>query len=495
MGFKFFRIRSLLQLFLGNRSSYRIKSVIDADGMTQASNAKDVLRPDLETTLGCIDMASGRSGAQKDLQLPISGKKIYEQLDDAQGLDLADKQMIDLLWLSTVGKKNGMPNWQQDWFRDTGILCLKIDYSKSENIPEELKNFQKNFPGFGFWGVILVDRLHLEYIFIRKSLYSSFAQKFLFLVTKEFNVPLNYFLNIKRAFLKQARVFIKLIRLDRRTWWLSVKAPLDRAYLRRSNHLRSAQWLDVVIPVAQKDCVNLPNAVQSIRKWVNHPLGDIFIVGSRTEELLQICNEENCRFVDENEASPIRKDQINLTIHGIDRSGWILQQFIKLNCDSISSSRYILIADSDTVFVHPQIFVDAKNVIRLPFSDEFHLPYRSMYKRLFNFEPKSPVSFVAHHMIVDREILQEMRLEIETKNGGKWWKMILEKLDLSDGSGFAEYETLGNYMLERHPERLSIRYWFNAVVTEQEKMTSWQSGDKDHFTWSCHHYLKSQSRG
>lgn len=220
--------------------------------------------------------------------------------------------------------------------------------------------------------------------------------------------------------------------------------------------------IDVIIPTVSKDFKMLKLAVDSIKKNVLHSIRNIYIV-SNNEKMEKFCNKESYIYVDENTVLPITIADINYCPQGIHREGWIFQQLLKLNADSITDSKYILISDSDTVYTKPQSFINGDKVL-FDCSDEYSKSYFEAYKRLIKSDKRFYASFVAHHMMFEREMLQELKKYIEEQNGKKWYDAVLDSLDHNEISSFSEYEMYANYLYFKHPEKVFLRYWFNKRV-------------------------------
>lgn len=221
--------------------------------------------------------------------------------------------------------------------------------------------------------------------------------------------------------------------------------------------------LDVIIPTCSKDFRTLSTTIDSVRKNVKHPIGKIMIVAPRGE-IENFCSEQNVSFVDENTVLPITKSDIHYAPKGHDRSGWIFQQLLKLNSDTLTDKKYFLIVDSDTVFSRPQTFVDTKGRMLLNCSDEYHGPYFETYKKLIPLNKRYEKSFVCHHMLFSVEYLCELKNMINAHTGQIWWRAILSNLDNFEESCFSEYETYGNFMKFFHPDAIYLRYWYNKAV-------------------------------
>jgi hypothetical protein len=55
--------------------------------------------------------------------------------------------------------------------------------------------------------------------------------------------------------------------------------------------------------------------------------------------------------VDERSILPIGPGNIDYEIDGVDRSGWLYQQLLKLAAASVVAQRYSLALDADTIFL------------------------------------------------------------------------------------------------------------------------------------------------
>ncbi|MGN6266137.1 MAG: DUF6492 family protein [Ginsengibacter sp.] len=234
-------------------------------------------------------------------------------------------------------------------------------------------------------------------------------------------------------------------------------------YLKLVSPLKSKRFskieIDILIPVAEKDLGTLGLVVDSARQNIINPIGNIFIVG-KSDLLIQKCNELNCTFIDENTFLPIKKNDIVYNGRVWGRSGWLFQQLIKLNADTIIKNEHVLVLDSDTCISQQQSFVLEDNKVILNFSDEYHYPYGN-YKRFLNLNRRFYLSFVCHHMIFSKSILEKLKMDIETFTKTNWVNGILSNIDFNESSCFSEYETYGNYIYFNYPHSYHLEYWKN----------------------------------
>lgn len=222
--------------------------------------------------------------------------------------------------------------------------------------------------------------------------------------------------------------------------------------------------IDIVIVAIEKDLATLPHVISSAKEFILHPIGDVFIVSPRSKAITELCAATGCISIDEESILNTRLEDINFHVLGLDRSGWIFQQLLKLSVDKISDKRYALVVDADTVFVSPQVFVrDGKIVLNT--SDERHEPYSKMI-RVLTGKNAFNVSFVCHHILFDREILSELKENISQRMGMHWESCILDSMDRSLISPFSEYELYGNYILnELDSDEFVLEYWYNRSVS------------------------------
>ncbi len=221
--------------------------------------------------------------------------------------------------------------------------------------------------------------------------------------------------------------------------------------------------IDVLIPVVEKDLPVLPHVIDSVREYVRHPIGKIMVVAPTSPGIEALCVDKNCTFIHEDSILPIRKTDIDYSVDGLDRSGWLLQQFIKWSGDILTAQDYFLALDADTVLICPQVFRVNHQTVLLH-SDEHHPPYSEAYRKLLGLEAATPLSFVAHQMLFSRAALGELKKAIEDRHQIEWYNAILKVIDRSEASAFCEWETYGQWMLQHHPTEVRREYWFNLSV-------------------------------
>ncbi|TCW60532.1 DUF6492 family protein [Treponema sp. J25] len=223
--------------------------------------------------------------------------------------------------------------------------------------------------------------------------------------------------------------------------------------------------IDVFIPTIKKDFNILPYTVFSLKK-INHNIDQIYIVSPEDNEIIDFCKTNKIQFISETDMIPLRKEDITYSPKNINRAGWLYQQLLKLSADTVCNSEYILILDSDTVFLRKQRFI-FKNRIRINYSkNERHKPYLDFINRIFPNFIFFPHSFVTHHFFLEKKILIELKENISTETKLNWYSAILSNLDNNEISSFSEYELLGNYYYNKYRNNVFFSDFKNVGVSE-----------------------------
>ena len=227
--------------------------------------------------------------------------------------------------------------------------------------------------------------------------------------------------------------------------------------------------IDVVIPVHKKDLIKLSFVIDGIRSNSINNIGNIFVVGEKNQYLEAECKRLHLEYVDENELNLPKKESLGyITNSVVDRNGWLFQQLIKLHADIICKNEYILLLDSDTVFLKPVVWVNHKRRVNLFISDEYHLPYGVPLLLYFPNKIRYLKSFVSHQILTSKSILNSIRMDVEEETGLNFTKAVLNSIDINESSAFSEYELIGNYMYWFKNDEIIIRYWKNKSLLFDE---------------------------
>ena len=145
-----------------------------------------------------------------------------------------------------------------------------------------------------------------------------------------------------------------------------------------------------------------------------------------------------------------------------ERYNWYLQQFIKLELLSrLVLNENAIIWDADTIPLKKIRFFDEDNAPIFYSSNEYHLPYFKLIKKLLGFDKIITKSFIAQCFPVTHNISKHLFQEIEKFNSKPWFDALLDCIDSNENSGFSEYETLGTFISHKYPHLLkwNKKFW------------------------------------
>ncbi|MEN9921550.1 MAG: hypothetical protein RLZZ517_528 [Candidatus Parcubacteria bacterium] len=225
-----------------------------------------------------------------------------------------------------------------------------------------------------------------------------------------------------------------------------------------SNNLNTQ--IDLVIPVTEKDLINLPYTLQFARKNITHQIKNVYIVARKDPAFINFCNKHDALFVDEDTVIDRPLSQVQFRPFSMNRDGWLFQQLLKIGMYKHVKCENYLVLDSDTILLNKHSFKDGDKTILFN-SEELHYPYQVSYKNIFGKFPKHSLSFVSHMMFLNTKKIEELLKQISTD--GKWVDIII-KNTTNDVSGFSEYETYGNWLLEHYPKDVALFPFYNKSM-------------------------------
>jgi hypothetical protein len=211
--------------------------------------------------------------------------------------------------------------------------------------------------------------------------------------------------------------------------------------------------LTVIIPAAEKDAAVLGHCVSAARQMIQHQLSAVWVVGPESSRIRQITSAAGGEFVHEDLILPRPAAELKCR-------GWVLQQLIKFNAAFHVPTDDYLVLDSDTVFLCPQSFLrDGKTVLR--YSDQYELLYNRSLDLIFKGRHRFPVSFVTHHMLLNRGVVKDLLGVFGARFNRLWWEAILYELDQGHPISFSEFELYGNYVVSQMHwrRRFVLEYW------------------------------------
>ncbi|MCL6604913.1 MAG: DUF6492 family protein [Paenibacillus sp.] len=221
-------------------------------------------------------------------------------------------------------------------------------------------------------------------------------------------------------------------------------------------HTSGSPAIDVLIPAIEKDLATLPYVIDSLRRYVKHPISKIYIVSPNNSRIKNLCSRKGCTFVDESTLLPFTKKDIHYSSTRWNRSGWLYQQLLKMNGDTLCRENYFLVIDADTILIRPHRF--RSNGKSIFYCRNWSQPeYFRTYRKLLGTKAPSPRSFVTHYMLFERSKLAQLKRKIEAKHGLPWYTAILRSINKKQQFGFSEFETYANYIYSENPSGVILK--------------------------------------
>jgi hypothetical protein len=196
----------------------------------------------------------------------------------------------------------------------------------------------------------------------------------------------------------------------------------------------------------------------------NLPCKKIFFIGN---------NEVNKHISISSKVDFLHEDKVftNLTLKNIreliiaqkgngNRSGWYLQQFIKMAISYLTNEPYV-VWDADTLPMRRIDLISLNGKFYLTTKEEFHMPYFTTLARLTNnlLDKIYSFSFISEHMVIIPEIMRELIGLIQINSISNFPDLIIKNINKEDlnYSGFSEFETYGTFALKYHSNHYETR--------------------------------------
>lgn len=223
----------------------------------------------------------------------------------------------------------------------------------------------------------------------------------------------------------------------------------------------------MVVPTIPKDAHNFFANIDSYFKFL--PISKICVIGN--EELCAMLPHDNSiTFICEDslvDFNKVKKQIIDCAQNEIagKRTGWYVQQFIKLGYSKICKDEYYLLWDSDTIPVKRIELFDEDGVPFIDCKTEYHKPYFDTIGNLLpGYKKQVKESFIAEHMLINKQVMLDLINDIEQNTalaGVDYIEKIINAIDSKElaSSGFSEFETYGTYVYKKYPDRYKVRKW------------------------------------
>ncbi len=225
----------------------------------------------------------------------------------------------------------------------------------------------------------------------------------------------------------------------------------------------SDETIDIVIPTISKDFDLLKECLAGIRKNVLHPIGSIFIVSRDGQPIKDFCVQNGLIFVDELSILGYGKEKTPYVANGVDRSGWMFQQLLKLSGDTFVTAKRYLVVDSDTILIQQHSFLESGKTVFAQ-NSEWHEPYFRTFETLFGYEAPARLSLTSHMMLFTVADLKAMKAELERKHGKSWDKVYTGTANPAEASCVSDYDNYAGWVMYNHPKGFKTRPFYNVAL-------------------------------
>ncbi len=230
---------------------------------------------------------------------------------------------------------------------------------------------------------------------------------------------------------------------------------------------RDSEVIDLFLVTTSKDFPTLGLVIEAAMKNVQHTIANIYVVARKSEEIENFCKENNCNFIDENTVLGYGKDSIDYKVGDLDRSGWMLQQLLKFNGDTIAQSENYLSICTDTILIKPHKFIDGKKIIFRQ-NEEWHVPYFTNFAKIFGYKTKTWFSYTSHMMLFNKQMMRELKAQLEAKHGKSWDQVYMSTISPHEQSCISDYDTYANWVRCNYPELVKNIPLYNTTLSRTQ---------------------------
>lgn len=231
---------------------------------------------------------------------------------------------------------------------------------------------------------------------------------------------------------------------------------------------------DIVIPCHPKDYLNLTQTIKSLRNLSQK--NNVYIISPseidiQLEDKFNHINDDV--FKDMFSIEQIKNIWMTKDLKFAYRASWIYQQLIKLFAFKVipELTEAFLFLDSDTMFLRNVNFDINKFQYSIP--TENHIEYKISYEKMTGMKAEPLFSFICHHMLFKKTYLNELINHIENLHQNNFVDVLLNSINYSTQSPFAEQELYGNWVYSKYPnicERRQLKCENISYIPNDQQM-------------------------
>lgn len=283
-----------------------------------------------------------------------------------------------------------------------------------------------------------------------------------------------------------------------------------------------AKKFNVIIPAAYKDFEFLQKTIKYVSLNIK-PQKIFLIIDTRLIKFLpkKVKSNTLVKVLDENGLlENLSFDCVKNTLvnHGAPakRTGWFLQQFIKLGfaLSEYCDTDYYLSWDADTLPLRNIEFFTSNGKPIFTKKKEHNQAYFDTLSKILELGEYADFSYIAEHMMFNKHVMTKMLGDIEKSPiyGDSWYEKIINATDSTNVNSFSEFETYGNFCLNHYPNMYAtqvlntfrkagyiagrfisdrkLNYMSFDLDTASFELGDYPCGIEKYFCFAYHKYLK-----
>ena len=391
------------------------------------------------------------------------------------------------VYLENVAKKPTKEITKYDLYFLGSELLLRKEFKKAKEAFIEAKNM-------GFSYQILKEKLDVTEACLQgEDLYEEFKK-----IDSHKQKQLPAWKKEIKKIVDIVRTHVKVRRYNKRFLSLVMYLFISKLAKKLKINFKVSRFdkevIDLVIVTTSKDYMLLEKYLYFVKNNLCQTINKIFLVSYPKDEIIDFCKNNNISFIDERNVLGYGKDHIKYNVNGMDRSGWMFQQLLKLYADSFVETENFLSVCSDTLLINRNTFLRDGKYIFFE-NEEWHEPYFKAFKKMFGYDTKNNLSFTSHMMIFNKTKLRLMRQEMEKKHNMRWDDVYLSTIgDGKEQSCVSDYDTYSNWVLYNFPDEVITEPLYNTSLSRDQLATLdtlLPELKKKYKTVSFHAYVKN----
>jgi hypothetical protein len=232
---------------------------------------------------------------------------------------------------------------------------------------------------------------------------------------------------------------------------------------------KSFPEIEILFVSTQKDFSILPNSILSAMRATSHHR-QVKVVVIVPDKEVSCAKEQITNLIDgikiQAESQYISEEQFeSIRQRFKSRAGWVIQQILKVEYVSRSTAPGVLVVDSDTILLSKREWLteDLRQIL-CP-SWEWHEPYYAFLAHVGFDRRNLKHSFISHHMLMQPKYMREARAFVSWQETDVLIRYLIDNADSNQSSPFCiEFELYAQFMLENHPEKVTLVKWSNIGI-------------------------------